>query len=82
MEKNVLLGCKKFPTLITPLQNTVPCVFMPKRNGEIRISIDYRKLNKRTDKNSNPLPLPDEVQDRLGNAQVFTKLDCRKGFWQ
>ena len=22
------------------------------------------------------------MQDRLGNAQVFTKLDCRKGFWQ
>ena len=59
-----------------------PCVFVPKRNGELRICIDYRELNKRTEKNSYPLPLPDEVQDHLGNAQVFTKLDCRKGFWQ
>ena len=33
-------------------------------------------------RNSYPLPLPNEVQDRLGNAQVFTKLDCQNGFWQ
>ena len=57
-------------------------VFVHKRNGKIRICIDYRELNKWTDKNSYPLPLPNEVQDRLGIAQVFTKLDCRKGFWQ
>jgi hypothetical protein len=59
-----------------------PCVFVPKKNGELRICIDYRELNKRTQKNSYPLPLPDEVQDTLGNATVFSKLDCRKGFWQ
>ena len=61
---------------------------MLKRNGEIRICIDYREFNKWTEKNSFPLPLPDEVQDRLGNAQVFTKLDdwkkvfaaCTAGF--
>lgn len=61
---------------------TAPCVFVPKKNGELRICIDYRELNKRTQKNSYPLPLPDEVQDRLGRSNIFTKLDCRKGFWQ
>lgn len=45
-----------------------PCVFVPKKNGEIRICVDYRELNKRTEKNGYPLPLPDEVQDRLGNT--------------
>ena len=59
-----------------------PCVYVPKKNGELRICVDYRELNKRTKKNSYPLPLPDEVQDRVGQAQVFSKLDCRKGFWQ
>ena len=41
--------------------------------------MDYRE---RTAKNSYFLPLPDEVQDKVGRAQVFSKLDCRKGFWQ
>ena len=59
-----------------------PCVYVPKKNGELRICVDYRELNKRTAKNSYPLPLPDEVQDRIGNAQVYSKFDCRKGFWQ
>ena len=59
-----------------------PCVFVPKQNGEIRVCIDHRELNKRTEKNSYPLPLPDYVQEHLGNTQVFTKLDCWKGFWQ
>ena len=58
------------------------CVYVPKKNGEIRICIDYRELNKRTEKNDYPLPLPDEVQDRLERAQIFSKLDCSKGFWQ
>ena len=57
-------------------------VYVPKKNGELRICVDYRELNKRTAKNSYPLPLPDEVQDRIGKAQVYSKLDCRKGFWQ
>ena len=60
----------------------VACIYVPKKNGEIRICIDYRELNKRTEKNAYPLPLPDEVQDCLERAQIFSKLDCHKGFWQ
>ena len=58
------------------------CVYVPKKNGEIRICIDYQELNKRTEKNAYPLPLPDEVQDHLEQAKIFSKLDCCKGFWQ
>ena len=60
----------------------VACIYVPKKNGEIRICIDYRELNKRTEKNAYPLPLPDEVQDCLERAQIFSKLDRHKGFWQ
>ena len=38
-----------------------PAVFVPKKSGQVRICIDYRELNKRTTKDSYPLPLPDEV---------------------
>ena len=29
-----------------------------------------------------PLPLPDEVQDRLAGSTVFTTLDLHNGYWQ
>ena len=45
-----------------------PTVFVPKKSGELRICVDYRALNKQTVKDSYPLPLPDEVQDRLSLA--------------
>ena len=59
-----------------------PTVFVPKKSGELRICMDYRALNKQTAKDSYPLPLPDEVQDQLGNAVVFSTLDLHNGYWQ
>ena len=59
-----------------------PAVFVPKKSGELRICIDYRQLNKQTVKDAYPLPLPDEVQDRLAGCMVFTTLDLHSGYWQ
>ena len=59
-----------------------PAVFVPKKSGEIRICIDYRELNKKTTKDAYPLPLPDEVQDRLACSCVFSTLDLQCGYWQ
>ena len=59
-----------------------PAVYVPKKSGELRICIDYRELNKRTMKDAYPLPLPDEVQDRLAGAKIFSKLDLQSGYWQ
>ena len=59
-----------------------PAVYVPKKSGELRICIDYRELNKRTMKDAYPLPLPDEVQDRLAGAKIFSKLDLQSGSWQ
>jgi len=39
-------------------------VFVPEKSGQLRICIDYRELNKSTTKDSYPLPLTDEVQDK------------------
>ena len=38
-----------------------PAVFVRKKSGDVRLCIDYRELNKKTQKDVYPLPLPDEV---------------------
>ena len=53
-----------------------PAVFVPKKSGELCICIDYRELNKQTTKDAYPLPLPDEVQDRLAGSST---LDLHSG---
>ena len=57
-------------------------LFVPKKDGGLRFCIDYRWLNKKTVKNRYPLPLPEELFDRLGQARVFSKIDLQSGYWQ
>ena len=44
--------------------------------------MDYRELNKKTTRDAYPLPLLDEVQDRLAKSTVFSTLDLQSGYWQ
>ena len=59
----------------------VPILFVPKPDGTLWLCIDYRGLNKITIKNRYPLPLMNELRDRLGKARYFTKLDLKNGFY-
>ena len=59
-----------------------PIIFVPKKNGKLRMCVDYRALNKITVKNRYPLPRIDELLDRLQGATVFSKLDLQSGYWQ
>ena len=59
-----------------------PAVYTRKKTGEIRLCVDYREVNKRTRKDAYPLPLINEVQDRLAGATIFSKLDLQCGYWQ
>jgi hypothetical protein len=58
-----------------------PILFVPKPDGSLRLCIDYRGLNKITIKNRYPLPLMNELRDRLGRAKFYTKLDLKNGFY-
>jgi hypothetical protein len=49
-------------------------------SGKLRFCVDYRKLNAITKKDRYPIPLVDELMDRLAGAKFFTKLDIRQGF--
>ncbi|GFX40198.1 retrovirus-related Pol polyprotein from transposon 17.6 [Trichonephila clavipes] len=47
----------------------------------MRLCIDYRKLNKKIIKSRYPLPIIEEVLDKLGNGKIFTTLDLRNAFF-
>ena len=53
-----------------------------KKDGTNRVVVDFRALNDITVKNKYPLPLMDELFDRVHGACFFTKLDLRSGFHQ
>ena len=55
---------------------------MKKKDGTLRLCIDYRRLNKVTVKNIYPLPRIDDLFDQLKGAKVFSKIDLRSGFYQ
>ena len=57
-----------------------PVLFTPKPDGSLRMCVDYRALNNMTEKDATPLPLMDELRERLGKAKVFTKIDLKTGF--
>jgi transposase InsO family protein len=57
-----------------------PILVVRMPDGRLRVCIDYRKLNALTKKDRYPLPLIDEILQRIGKAKFFTKLDIRQGF--
>ena len=59
-----------------------PILFVQKKDGTQRLYVGYRKLNAITIKNSYPLPLISELQDRLQKAKWFTKLDIQAAYHQ
>ena len=50
-------------------------LFVKKKDGSLRLCIDYRELNQVTIKNKYPLPRIDDLFDQLRGAVVFSKID-------
>ena len=57
-----------------------PIVFAKKKDGTLRLCVDYRGLNKITVKNRYPLPLIGELLERISKAKYFSKFDVRDGY--
>jgi len=57
-------------------------LFVHKKDGTLRMCVDYRALNKVTMKNGYPLFQIDDLFDRLSRAKVFSKIDLRSKYYQ
>ena len=55
-------------------------LFVRKKDGTLRLCVDYRQLNKMTVENKYPLPRIDDFFDQLKGESVFSKIDLRSGY--
>ncbi|KAJ1022777.1 hypothetical protein NDA18_005113 [Ustilago nuda] len=67
---------------IRPLKSPArsPVLFVPKKDGGLRLCVDYQGLNEITVKNRAPLPLIKEQLFLLWKARIYTKLDLRAAY--
>ena len=59
-----------------------PVLFVKKKDGHLRLCIDYRQLNQVTIRNQYLLPRIDELFDQLHGSRVYSKIDLRSGYHQ
>ena len=55
-------------------------LFVKKKDGTLRLCVDYKQLNKMTVKNKYPLPRIDDLFDQLKGVGVFSKIHLRYGY--
>ena len=80
MQLQELLEKKYFMSSVSPWG--APILFVEKKDGTLRLCVDYRKLKKITMKNKYPLPRIVDLFDQMRGAKVFSKIGLRSGYHQ
>ena len=57
-----------------------PILFVKKKDGSLRLCVDFRGLNKISKKDRYPLPLISDLLDSPGRARIYTKIDLRHAY--
>jgi hypothetical protein len=55
-------------------------LFVPKKDGKLRLCVDYRALNAVTRKNRHTLPLISKILDQLNGAEYLTKINLQDAY--
>lgn len=67
---------------VTEATPAVSPMVVVKQRGKIRICIDPTDVNKNVIRRHYPLKTLEEIAARITGSKIFSKLDCKKGFWQ
>ena len=59
-----------------------PVVVVKKKDNTNRVCVDYRKLNKLTVFDPEPMPAAEHLFQKLSGDKYFTRIDLSKGYWQ
>ena len=57
-------------------------LFVKKKDGILRLCIDYRQLNKLVVKNKDPIPRIDDLLDQIKGEKLLSKIDLNSGYHQ
>lgn len=59
-----------------------PLVAVQKKDGSLRLCVDYRRVNAISKSDAYPMPRVEDLIDKVGNATFISTLDLTKGYWQ
>ena len=59
-----------------------PIVPVKKKDGTLRLCVDYRRLNAVSESDAYPMPRVDDLINRLGGVGYITTMDLTCGYWQ
>ena len=71
--------CQKAGLILVQVNTTIPSCLLGKKNGILRMCIDYHSINNNTIVNWYPLPIVDDILDSLDGSMVYSKLDLVTG---
>ena len=77
---NEMLAAEAICPSQSPFSSNV--VIVRKKDGSIRLCIDFRKLNQRTVNDAYAIPRTEDSLHLLAGSKFFTKLDLKAGYWQ
>ena len=67
-------------SFILPSRLMAPILFVKKKDGSLRLCVDFRSLNRITKKDCYPLPLISDLLDAPGRARIYMKIDLRHAY--